>query len=85
MHGDPIASVLSDPNKRVLAAQLLGQAYIYAYNLIEHNREGVERIADELVERKDIYGDDLLRLLDAVNLQRPEIDPLKEETWPKML
>ena len=31
-HGDPIASVLGDPYKRALAAQILGQAYVIAYN-----------------------------------------------------
>ena len=84
-HGDPISSVLGDPNKRVLAAQLLGQAYVYAFNLIAHNKEAVERIAEELAERKEIYGDDLLRLLDSAHLAKPEIDPGKEETWPTTL
>ena len=43
---DPIAGVLGDADKRAMAAQLLGQAYMRAHLLIEANREAVDRIAD---------------------------------------
>ena len=46
---DPVASVLSDRDKRRIAAQILGQAYVTAHNLIQHNRKGVEHIADQVV------------------------------------
>ena len=46
---NPIAGVLSDGDKRRLAAQILGQAYVSAYNLVVHNKAAVETIADELV------------------------------------
>ena len=36
------------------------------------------------MEKKELFGDDLDRLLDAQNLERPEIDWTKEETWPQM-
>ena len=80
---NPIAGVLGDPDKRRMAAQILGQAYVAAYNLVLHNREAVEQIADALVEQREIFGDDLLRLLDRQRLQLPGLDYSKEETWPK--
>ena len=61
---------------------MLGQAYVHAYTLIDANRPAVERIADTLVERKEIYGDELLQLLDSANLKKPELDLTKEATWP---
>jgi cell division protease FtsH len=82
--GDPIASVLQDRDKRSLAAQILGQAYVTAENFIVANKDAVERIADAVIEKQELYGDDLMRLLDAQHLTRPEIDWTKEETWPQM-
>jgi len=83
-HGDPIASVLGDPYKRTLAAQILGQAYVIAFNFIRVNKEAVERIAGRLVEKRELYGDDLLELLDSQKLTQPVIDYTKDESWPKM-
>jgi hypothetical protein len=37
-----------------------------------------------VIERQELYGDDLVRLLDAQHLRRPEIDWTKEESWPRM-
>ena len=81
---NPIAGVLGDPEKRRMAGQILGQAYVRAHNLMLANREAVEKIADELVERREIYGDDLVRLLESQNLRRPEIDYADEATWPRV-
>src|ERR671925_770378 len=81
---DPIASVLSDPNKRATAAQILGQAYVTAYNLIVHNRKGIEYIADEVMTRREIYGDELIELLNEAKLEAPKIDLLEEASWPKL-
>jgi ATP-dependent Zn protease len=82
--GDPIASVLRDPYKAKLAAQFLGQAFVVAYAFIKANKEAVEKIADTVLQKQEIYGDELNRLLDSVRLQRPEIDFTKEETWPQI-
>jgi ATP-dependent Zn protease len=79
---EPMSAVLSDPDKRRMVAILLGQAFVAAYNLIAQNKEAVERIADELVERREFYGDEVLELLEAQKLKTPEIDLLREETWP---
>jgi ATP-dependent Zn protease len=81
---NPIAGVLSDGSKRALAAQILGQAYVSAYNLVLHNREAVERIADELVVRREVFGDELVEILDAAKLKMPELDYGNEDVWPTM-
>src|SRR5262245_3150785 len=84
MNGDPVAAVLGDPRKRAYAAQFLGEAFVTAFNLIRSNRESVERIADRVIERGEIFGDDLVRLLDEQNFQRPAIDWTDEASWPNM-
>jgi ATP-dependent Zn protease len=82
--GDPIASVLGDRFKRAYAAQILGQAFAIAYNFVRENRDAVERIANEVIEKKEIYGNDLVALLDRQGLRKPEIDWAKEESWPRI-
>jgi ATP-dependent Zn protease len=84
MTADPIASVLGDPEKRRAATILLGQAYVKAHALVEHNRPAVEHVADVLVEKREIHGDEVIELLDSLNLQIPEVDLLEERTWPKI-
>jgi ATP-dependent Zn protease len=81
---DPVSSILGDRDKRRAAAQLLGQAYVMAYGLIANNREQVERIADTLVERKEMHGDEVVDLLNEVGLTRPELDLMDDRTWPKV-
>jgi cell division protease FtsH len=84
MEANPVAAVLGDPDKRRAAAQLLGQAYVTAYNLIEHNQEKVERIAEVLMERRELHGDEVIDLLERARLAEPEIDLLDESSWPKV-
>ncbi|MGL6280246.1 MAG: AAA family ATPase [Gaiella sp.] len=79
---DPIAGVLSDPTKRALVAQILGQAYVAAHNLIVANRAAVERIADTLTEKREIFGDELLELLDGAHIVIPSVDLGDESSWP---
>jgi cell division protease FtsH len=81
---DPIASVLGDPQKRKMVAQLLGQAYVSAHLLVEHNRAAVERIAEVLVERREMHGDEVLELLDGAGLKQPSVDLTDERIWPKI-
>ena len=81
---NPIAGVLSDRDKRALAAQVLGQAYVWAYNLVLHNQVAIERIADRLVEKREIFGDDLIRMLDDARLEKPDVDLSREDAWPTM-
>ncbi len=81
---DPVGAILRNPDKKRAAAQILGQAYVTAYALMAHNRDGIDRIADELVERKELHGDEVGELLDSVRLERPELDLMDPETWPRV-
>ena len=81
---NPIANVLGDPAKRAMAAQILGQAYLHAHHLVLANKPAVERIADVLVEKREIYGDDVVNLLDSIELKVPQIDVTDEDAWPKL-
>ena len=83
-HSDPVASVLQDRFKQRIAAQFLGQAFVIAYVFVMHNKDKVAQIAAAVEEKKEIFGDDLNRLLDSVGLEKPTIDWTKEETWPQM-
>jgi ATP-dependent Zn protease len=83
-HADPIAAILRDPFKQAIAAQILGQAYVMAVNLVAANKDAVDAIATRLAEKRELYGDDLVELLDAQQLVAPQLDYTKEETWPKM-
>jgi ATP-dependent Zn protease len=81
---NPVGAVFTDPAKRALAARILGQAYVHAHTFVAHNREAISRIADVVVERRELYGDELVELLEGVGLERPEVDYLSEETWPRL-
>jgi cell division protease FtsH len=84
MENDPIASVLGDPAKRTAAAQILGQAYLTAVCCVRANREAVARVADALVQHKELYGDEVVELLEAASPRPPTIDVLDDETWPRV-
>jgi cell division protease FtsH len=79
---NPIAGVLSDSEKRPLVAQVLGQAYVAAHNLVVANRDAVEHIADVLQARRELFGDELLELLDGAKLEIPQVDLADEGAWP---
>jgi ATP-dependent Zn protease len=79
---DPIASVLSDRSKRPIVAQLIGQAYVAAHNLVVANREAVSHIADVLQARRELFGDELLQLLDGAKIEIPTVDLSDESAWP---
>src|SRR3954470_1281040 len=82
--GDPMAAILGDPAKKTAAAQILGQAYITALCLIRHNRQSTLRVAETLVERKELHGDEVVEVLDAAGLEAPYIDVNDETIWPKL-
>jgi len=79
---NPVASVLGDGNKRPIVAQLLGQAYVAAHNLVLANRESVEHIAEVLQARRELFGDELLSLLQEAKIEIPEVDLADEGAWP---
>jgi ATP-dependent Zn protease len=82
--GDRIGAALGDRYKRRAAARILGQAYITAFACMRHNREGVARVAETLMERRELYGDEVADVLNAANLEAPAIDLLDESLWPKV-
>ena len=46
------------------------------------NREALDRIAGVLMEKKEIFGDELMDLLDSVGIRIPELDYGDEAVWP---
>jgi ATP-dependent Zn protease len=82
--GEFFTPVLNSRDKRPIVAELLGYAYYVAYNTMSQNKEAVEKVANVLVERKEIHGDDVVDLLNGVNLQPAKIDYLEERTWPRL-
>ena len=81
---NPIASVMSDSDKRAIVGQLVGQAYVAAHNLILANRDAVDHIADVLATRRELFGDELLELLDSNKITIPDVDLSEESSWPTM-
>jgi ATP-dependent Zn protease len=81
---NPIGGVLGDHDKRRIVGQILGQAYVAAHNLVLANKAAVEHVADVLMERREIFGDELLRLLDESKLTIPKVDLSEESSWPTM-
>ena len=82
MAPDPISAALSDPSKRRAGAQIIGQAYVVAHNLATTNRDALDKIAGVLMEKKEIFGDELMDLLDSVGIRIPELDYGDEAIWP---
>ncbi len=82
--GDAIAAILNDPVKKRAAARILGQAYITASCLITHNRDAVARVAETLIERRELHGDEVVEVLDAADLEAPHIDVNDESIWPRI-
>ncbi|MDX6698522.1 MAG: cell division protease FtsH [Solirubrobacteraceae bacterium] len=83
-YAETFTGVMQDHFKRAQAAQILGQAYTYAWNAMRHNRDALNRIADVLVEKRELHGDEVVDLLEQVRPRRPEIDLLEDESWPKV-
>jgi cell division protease FtsH len=81
---NPIGTVLGDRDKRAIVGQLVGQAYVAAHNLIVANRDAVEHIADVLAARRELFGDELLNLLDEAKIAIPDVDLSEESSWPTM-
>ena len=70
------ASALEDPAKRGLLAGLLGQSFVIAWNTIQHNKDATQQIAERLIEAGELYGDDVVDVLDRARLRKPDIDVL---------
>ena len=82
--GRSLGAVLEDERKRDEAAVFLGHAFMRAYWLILHNKAATERVADAVLEQKELYGDQVVDLLDSLNITIPDIDPTDESNWPRI-
>ena len=51
---------------------------------MRHNREEVARVAETLVQRKELYGDEVVGLLEQADPQAPAIDITDPDIWPKV-
>jgi hypothetical protein len=77
-----VGEVLADPEKRRSVAVLLGQAYYAAYHTMQQNKTAVEFVADQLIESKEMHGDEVVDLLDRAGIRQPQFDYLDAESWP---
>jgi ATP-dependent Zn protease len=81
---DHYAQALGRPDKRALAARLVGQAYLVSYKFTEQNRAAIAQVADVLVEQRELNGDEVTELLNSLNLKPAVVDYLEERTWPRL-
>lgn len=82
--GPSLAAILEDELKLEEAAVLIGQAFMNAYWLILHNKEATQTVAETVLAAKEIYGDEIVDLLDSLNITIPDIDPTDESNWPRI-
>jgi ATP-dependent Zn protease len=77
-----LEAAVQDRVKREIVAELLGQAFVVAFNTIRHNRAGVSHVADVLEDKVEMFGDEVVDVLDEAKLRKPSIDLLEEAAWP---
>jgi cell division protease FtsH len=73
---------IRDPAKRRLVAALVGQSFVVAWNTIKANKDSTDFVAERLIDAGELYGDDVVKLLDQARLRKPTIDVMDETTWP---
>ena len=82
--GDHYANVAASARQAALAARIVGHAYLVAYKFAEQNKDAISRVADELVERRELNGDEITQLMDSLHLKPAVVDYLEERTWPRL-
>jgi ATP-dependent Zn protease len=75
------ATILKDRDKARDVAQMLGSAYVDAWRLMVKNKETIDRLAHELVEKQELVGKEVDALLDTAHLQAPD----GTAGWPDFL
>src|SRR3954453_2879147 len=73
LNDDGVSGVLADGGKRTLAATLIGQAFVIAFNTIRHNREGTDYVASRLVAAGELYGDEVVQVLEGGRVGGPRV------------
>ena len=71
--GDAMSTASTSPEARTCSEDSVA---------VPPNRAATDRVAQQLILDKELYGDDVTSLLDGVGLRKPEIDVLEESTWP---
>lgn len=79
-----VGEVMGDRDKRKAVAILLGQAYYAAHSTMAQNRRAVEYVADNLIEAKELHGDEVVDLLERAGIKKPTLDYLEPASWPKI-
>jgi ATP-dependent Zn protease len=79
-----VGQVFNSPAKSKTAAQILGQAYFIAYQTMSQNKQAIEYVANTLIERKEMYGDEVVDCLERAGINKPTIDYLNPQAWPKI-
>jgi len=79
-----VGNVFANPAKIQTAARILGQAYFIAHQTMAQNKPAIEYVANTLIQKKELYGDEVVELLDRANLEAPVIDITDEAIWPKL-
>ena len=49
-----------------------------------NNKAAIEKITETIVEKREMYGNEVVQLLESLEVNVPEVDLLAEETWPRI-
>jgi ATP-dependent Zn protease len=79
-----VGNVFANPAKIQTAARILGQAYFIAHQTMAQNKPAIEYVANTLIERKEMYGDEVVDCLDRAGIKEPELDYLDPKAWPRI-
>jgi cell division protease FtsH len=71
MDGDPIRTVLSDPERRKEIDELLNSCRRQVHQLLESKRHVVEGIRDALLDREELIGDEIEELMATLGEREP--------------
>jgi ATP-dependent Zn protease len=61
-----------------------GSADAHADPIASILHDSAERVAEAVIEKREIYGDELIELLNAQQFEKPKIDWTQEAVWPQM-
>ena len=81
---DHYMNVLRNPQKARLAALIIGHVYLVSYTFAKQNRDAISRVAEVLVEQRELNGDEVTELLNSLHLKPAVVDYLEERTWPRL-
>jgi cell division protease FtsH len=71
MDGDPIRSVLSDPERRKEVDAILEECRSRVRTLLQQKRHAVEGVRDALLEREELIGDEIEALMAELGEREP--------------